>query len=212
MEVLPARTSDHKPLVIHVLQGEMRRWVRKQRFKYETSWDLEEDCSEVVKRAWTKEEGRRNPLEKVENLLIKSKIALQQWSRKNKRGGERELGVLIARLKQLQQFECKQNVAKIRKVQEEISLLLEKKDLRWRQRAKFNWYKHGDKNTKYFHACTNQRRKRHTIKQVINEQNRMVSGSGEIERASGYYFEELFRSTEPSREDLEGCLVAWSQR
>ncbi|XP_042950060.1 uncharacterized protein LOC122282171 [Carya illinoinensis] len=40
----------------------------------------------------------------------------------------------------------------------------------------------------------------------------MVSGSAEIGRAFGHYFEKLFSSTEPSRADLEGCLSSMEPR
>jgi lipoate-protein ligase B len=36
---------------------------------------------------------------------------------------------------------------------------LEQEDLRWKQRAKQNWYKNGDRNTQYFHAWANQCRR-----------------------------------------------------
>lgn len=42
-------------------------------------------------------------------------------------------------------------------IKEEVHALMEQEDLKWKQRAKENWFKHGDCNTKYFHACTNQR-------------------------------------------------------
>ena len=37
--------------------------------------------------------------------------------------------------------------------------LLEQEEIRWKQRAKIDWLQYGDKNTKFFHACANQRRK-----------------------------------------------------
>jgi len=46
----------------------------------------------------------------------------------------------------------------------EVNDLIEIEDLKWRQRAKQAWLQQEDKNSKYFHACVNQRRKVNEIK------------------------------------------------
>lgn len=45
----------------------------------------------------------------------------------------------------------------IKTLQDELHLLMEQEDVKWKQRAKENWLTNGDHNTKYFYACTNQR-------------------------------------------------------
>jgi hypothetical protein len=50
---------------------------------------------------------------------------------------------------------------------------LEQEYDRWRQRAKEKWLKNGDKNTKYFHACVNQRRRSNQILQIQNEKGQL---------------------------------------
>ncbi|XP_042974742.1 uncharacterized protein LOC122306380 [Carya illinoinensis] len=93
-----------------------------------------------------------------------------------------------------------------------MNVLLEKEDLRWKQRAKRNWYKHGDRNTKYFHACANQRRKRNCIKEVEDENCRMVKGHKEVEAVFRNYFETLFQSSQPGVEEIDKCLLGMSGR
>lgn len=89
--------------------------------------------------------------------------------------------------------------------------MLEKEDLRWRQRAKTNLYKLGDRNTMYFHAYANQRKRRNQIKEVKNESNKRVSMHKEIEETFRRYFEKLFQSTKPSRKDILECVMALKQ-
>ena len=55
----------------------------------------------------------------------------------------------------LQQQEGPENNDEIKKLNGEIKVLLEHEDLRWKQWAKQNWYKNGDRNTQYFHAWAN---------------------------------------------------------
>ncbi|XP_042969072.1 uncharacterized protein LOC122301754 [Carya illinoinensis] len=129
-----------------------------------------------------------------------------KWNRQRRRGGGKDIEEKTAILQQLQADESQLNVNEIRTVKEELNRLLEKEDIRWRQRAKVNWYRLGDRNTKYFHSCANMRRKKNTIGQVLNEHNREVRGNKEIERAFSFYFKELFSSTNPSNAELAECL------
>lgn len=65
-----------------------------------------------------------------------------------------------AQLHKLQEVEGPQNTVKIKELQKEIGEMLDKEDLKWRRGAKRTWYIFGDRNTKYFHVCTSQRKKK----------------------------------------------------
>jgi hypothetical protein len=63
----------------------------------------------------------------------------------------------------MQELQALQNRADPTLVEIEVGLnkelydLLEQEDLKWKQRAKENWLRFGDRNTKYIHACATQR-------------------------------------------------------
>lgn len=82
------------------------------------------------------------------------------------REGEREIMLLYEKLKQEQEVEGQHNADTIKSLQKELGMLLEKEDLKWKQRAKRNWYLLGDRNTRFFHACASQKRKKNRIKEI----------------------------------------------
>jgi hypothetical protein len=51
------------------------------------------------------------------------------------------------------------DVEEIRALQNKAHDLMEEEELRWKQRAHEDWLAHGDKNSKFFHACVNQKRR-----------------------------------------------------
>ncbi|KAF5452149.1 hypothetical protein F2P56_027179, partial [Juglans regia] len=98
------------------------------------------------------------------------------------------------------------NIEEIKGLQREIGEMLEIEDLKWKQRAKLNWYQLGDRNTKFFHNCANQRRRKNAIKVIHDEQNRRLSSPSEMEGVFNRYFQKLFTSSEPSKDEITNCL------
>jgi hypothetical protein len=82
--------------------------------------------------------------------------------------------------------------------------LLEQEEVKWKQRAKEDWLKCGDRNTKYFHACASQRRSRNTIEQIIDGGGQLCNTTESIEDAFVRFYGELFTSADPT--DMEVCI------
>jgi len=62
-------------------------------------------------------------------------------------------------LVEIQQKDGPTYVDGIKHLQDELHVLMEQDDLKWKQRAKENWLKHGDRNTKIF-SCLRQSKKK----------------------------------------------------
>jgi hypothetical protein len=70
-------------------------------------------------------------------------------------------------------------------------------DIKWRQRAKRNWYKHGDRNTQYFHAWATQRRRTNFIRSVTDQNGLSWSNPEDLGRAFNQHFQSLFATADP---------------
>ncbi|XP_040986473.1 uncharacterized protein LOC121234570 [Juglans microcarpa x Juglans regia] len=92
---------------------------------------------------------------------------------------------------------------KVKRLKCEVGQLLEKEDVKWKQRAKRSWFREGDRNTKYFHACASQRRRKSRIIQISDLSGRILKDQEGIEGAFKRHFEEVLSSSGPSVEKIE---------
>lgn len=58
-------------------------------------------------------------------------------------------------------------------MQKGVDKILEAKNIKWKQRAKWRWLEEGDKNTKYFHQVASQRRKTNMIKKLVDNNDQV---------------------------------------
>lgn len=84
--------------------------------------------------------------------------------------------------------------------------MLDKEDMKLRQMAKRTWYNLGDRNTKYFHVCASQRRKKSQTSSIIDNIGRLREAPPEIARAFKQHFEGIFLTSNLSNEIFENCV------
>lgn len=77
-------------------------------------------------------------------------------------------------------------------------------ELFWKQKSRAIWLREGDRNTKFFHARTKQRRARNRITKLLDLLGNWVETEDGIENLATKYFTELFTASEPS--DREEAL------
>ncbi|XP_041003935.1 uncharacterized protein LOC121249294 [Juglans microcarpa x Juglans regia] len=155
VEVLVARSSDHRPVLLSFSHTNNLDFKGSRPFKYKAWWAFEIDCERVVKEGWKQSSRGREPFEKLKGSIRSCTEGLRRWSRALTRNKTHEIVAKTKLLKNLQKEEGSHNIQEIREVQKELDSLLDQEDLKWKQRAKRNWYKHGDRNTKFFHVCDN---------------------------------------------------------
>lgn len=73
-----------------------------------------------------------------------------------------------------------------------LNLEIDHEELRWEQRAKANWLRYGDRNTKFFHNSTTHRRKVNSIKFLKDENNAIREDEHEMQGVAVRYFQGIF--------------------
>ena len=92
----------------------------------------------------------------------------------------------------------------INKLKLDLQVLLDKGELWWRQWAKEEWLRYGDRNTKYYHACANSKRRRNHVGMIKDEMGQVWDTAEGVGGAFVHYYTRLF-AMEPAG-DFTPCI------
>lgn len=73
------------------------------------------------------------------------------------------------------------NGEEIRKIENQINNMLMDEDVYWKQRARANWLREGDKNTRFFHSKATVRKRKNKIWGIEDAQGNWRDNQEEIE-------------------------------
>ncbi|XP_059451003.1 uncharacterized protein LOC132181787 [Corylus avellana] len=107
-------------------------------------------------------------------------------------------------------WEGPEYAAEIANIKLKVQSLMEQEEIKWKQRARVEWLRNGDKNTRFFHACANQRSKSNSIRRVCDLAGNCMETQEAIGDAFVDYFRDLFTSGRP--DCMEECLGALDRR
>jgi ribonuclease HI len=208
--------SDHAPLIL-CLSGLGGRERRRQRFRYEESWLKEEGYAEIVKQAWPRDEVDSVSWEKIEINMARCQNNFLRWQRGCTGSLKHQIAVLHKQLIDLQGRDEMGIGEETKAVKKKMENLLDQSDLMWRKRAKTEWLRGGDRNTKFFHACANARKKSNFITSISNTEGHIFTSTDEVQSAFVNYFQSLFTSDVvgdmmPCLQPLKKCVTAEMNR
>jgi ribonuclease HI len=198
-----ADVSDHSPLFLS-LKKFIWRGKKKKPFRYEAGWAKEQGFQEAIITAWTNPLMQGGGWAHLENKINACKNEITKWKETARKPTHANIKSMRRRLAELQGMEQTASGDLIKKLTNDIQVAVEREDLWWRQRAKTEWLKQGDRNTKYFHACANSRRKKNWIEKIQDERGELWEESDGIGGAFVNYFEGLFTASRGV--DMTNCL------
>ncbi|KAJ1399226.1 Zinc finger, CCHC-type [Sesbania bispinosa] len=96
-------------------------------------------------------------------------------------------------LEEHEELEFGDNWEKIQDLKGQIELLRKQENIYWAQRSRIKWLHHGDRNSKFFHASTIQRRDRNKLFRLRDTVGNWVKGQNDIEKlVLDHYQESVF--------------------
>ena len=94
-----------------------------------------------------------------------------------------------------------QVIRQVKVLKDEINKLLDLEECMWSQRAKTDWLRYGDQNSKYFHCRASARNKRNFIVGLENDLGLWVEEEDRISELLNDFFSSLFSFSNPTEFD-----------
>ncbi|XP_059288856.1 uncharacterized protein LOC132042280 [Lycium ferocissimum] len=166
--------SDHSPLLLECKQ-QVQQF--KKSFKFLNFWTKHVTFLDVVKENW-ETDVVANSFMTFNVKLKKLKKILSVWSKAT-------YGDIFQQITNLEEvikahevlFKADPSFAnreKLMKVQAELTRVLHLEEEFWKQKAGMSWFEDGDKNSKFFHAHVNGRRKMLQLKRIQNSAGQWI--------------------------------------
>lgn len=182
---LEGSPSDHSPLL--VVPESQHKGVKNHKFRFENAWLLDPVCFQIVKDCWD-DPGSNNVVHKLSNCVE----SLQVWGREITGCFQKRIKACKCKLKTLRNKGDTQSVEEYEATKKQLFLILDQKEVFWRQRSKQLWLQAGEKNTKYFHASCSRRRRVNHIQRLKNDNGEWISWDGGLQELIKDYYQQLF--------------------
>lgn len=93
-----------------------------------------------------------------------------------------------------------------KEVKKYLFLILDQQECFWTQRSEQLWLAAGDKNTKYFHAACNTRRRTNRLNRLKNEDEAWVDWHNRIRNLIHSYYTDLFSTHQVNYNEVISCV------
>nr|XP_016462863.1 PREDICTED: uncharacterized protein LOC107785951 [Nicotiana tabacum] len=184
--------SDHAPLLLSCNNDTVHI---KKPFKFLNFWAKHETFQKMVKENWVAED-MGNPFILFHNKLKKVKATLAVWSKET-------FGDIFEQIASLEdvikvheaEFELNptaQNRAKLHKVEADLTRYYQLEEEFWRQKAGIQWFKDGDRNSKFFHAHVRGKRKILQVNIILDDNGNWIESQEGMEKEAVDLFQAQF--------------------
>ncbi|CAA0808753.1 Unknown protein [Striga hermonthica] len=200
---IPLLSSDHSLILLCTNEDTFNT---KKRFYFDSRWVKAEGFSSTVEKAWNKDHSLTDDLYDIQERIKNVRIALLKWKFTLLPNSKRTLDSFKIRLDALNQQGSSKDWNEWNETRHLLHLAYAEDEIYWAQKARINWLKAGDKNSKYFQASVTQRRKTNSLEGLISSSGTCCSSQEEILQEIHNHFGQFYKSTMPVHEwySLEG--------
>ena len=176
-------------------------------------WTANPGCSNTMAREWaTQAEG--TPMLIVAVKLKRCKKKLKKWIQHHFGNVKKQIKETKELLWQAEANSVRDgNYQEVVTLKAELNKLYDKEEQMWHQRSRVQWIKSGDRNTKFFHGTTTQRKRRNFIKGLRDNSGVWQTKEGVISQVLVDFYAGLFTTsnTHYLESILEGVqeVVTW---
>uniref|UniRef100_A0A2N9EM59 Reverse transcriptase domain-containing protein n=1 Tax=Fagus sylvatica TaxID=28930 RepID=A0A2N9EM59_FAGSY len=201
VRIIPFVFSDHHVVIVDCLRTTPNPSQRKHQFRFEAMWIKRENCEEVIRSAWAHPQHGTKMFCLCQKIKA-CRVALLQWSKQGIFSLPRTIKALKANLCDIdiniqENWQDHARLAERNGIRKELNHLISQEEIYWRQRSRISWMKDGDRNTKFFHECASQRKRKNEISRLRNQYGDWVLDKTEMEGMVNNYFNNLFTSSNP---------------
>lgn len=198
---LPTVSSDHA--IIFLDPKPQKRSGRS--FRYEAFWDEHEDCKKTVLEGWNNTDEAEGSWNVYVARSKACKRHLLTWQKKTFSAADKEIGKLKQELAFLNdQPHDTIDWGQVAGLKARINQLLKQEEMYWGMRSRIKWAKWGDRNTKFFHASTIQRRDVNRLEKLKDDSGNWLDGQDTIMKSFVKHYQDIY--TRGEVQGIEDCL------
>src|SRR5690606_7847541 len=174
---------------------------KKKNFKFDKRWLDNEELRQVILDGWKSPD--LPPDANIMEHIASCQKALGMWRREHNLNSARTVEELKDKVEGLYADDTASS-NDISQALKEQSEAVRAEEMLWKQKSRVFWLREGDRNTKYFHALTKQRRAKNKITQLIDENGAVIEDEEGLVDIATSYFMQIFESSIP--EDIADAL------
>ncbi|XP_057451015.1 uncharacterized protein LOC130742925 [Lotus japonicus] len=187
---LPQLKSDHKPLLFKGSSQGVAP-VSDRPFRFMSCWLTDNRFPHVVSNAWRNNLDWASASKSFREDVVEWNTHVFGNVFRRKRRLMRRLEGINAKLR-MQHNPFLHNLQ--HKLWQQYNCALVQEEMIWRQKSRCSWVKHGDQNTRFFHASTKSRRKRNRIEALTAEDGTLVTDVDTLCSMTVEFFSSLYTS------------------
>ena len=175
VEYLSLWGSNHRPILV--------RFLAKIRsgFKFDKWWIGKDGFREMILQGWS-DPGNFHPPD-LHERIAKCRKAISQWKCMNPSNSSVRIEEIKDKLEEAQLDDVISS-DEILQLKWSLCAAFRDEELYWKQKSRGNWLRAGDRNTKFFHAKTKQRRAQNMLTKLKTPRGGWAESEEDIERVA----------------------------